>query len=292
MKTLSKYLYGNEKSGRWGSVYHDAKLKQAVMTDDWTMIISKECYKADRDVQQLRKNKNTSFSFDWHTFNYMKVVIDESELQAIDAVQFYKGIALAERNFKENNNYEDELYVKYYFKDFGFVLSSPVIHTISMFIKDNEKKNLIVFRNKEDPTKALFIKAYDSNSIEWVNLLAFMPVAYGNDYRYVISGNNVRCEEGRLVPDFKDARYSWSDMANELTDRGIPHDVVAKLADPFYAGIIRRPVFSILKFDDYLHEKYGDYESQDKSMQDIFKELFGEDADKIAYFFGVEKKDN
>lgn len=86
-----------------------------------------------------------------------------------------------------------------------------------------------------------------------------------------------------------DCSYSWCDMANALTDHNIPHEVVRTLADVSIALIMKRPILNIFKFDDYLHDQYGDYESEGKSMEDMFKELFGDDAEKIAYYFGVEK---
>lgn len=86
-----------------------------------------------------------------------------------------------------------------------------------------------------------------------------------------------------------DCSYSWSDMANALTDHNIPHEVVRTLADVPMAIIMKRPILNIFKFDDYLHDQYGDYESENKSMADMFKKLFGDDSDKIAYYFGIEK---
>ena len=86
-----------------------------------------------------------------------------------------------------------------------------------------------------------------------------------------------------------DGSYSWSDMANALTDHRIPHEVVRTLADVKMAMIMKRPILDIFKFDDYLHDQYGDYESENKSMLDMFKKLFGDDSDKIAYYFGIEK---
>ena len=57
------------------------------------------------------------------------------------------------------------------------------------------------------------------------------------------------------------------------------------------AMIMNRSIFSIFKFDEWLHEKYGDYESENKSMHDMFIQLFGDDCDKIAYYFGIEVKE-
>jgi hypothetical protein len=82
--------------------------------------------------------------------------------------------------------------------------------------------------------------------------------------------------------------YSWSDMANFMTDCGIPHSVVAKLADPIISIIVyERLVFNLLTFDDYLHERYGDYKSEGKSQEDIFKELFGDKIEQAKYYFGI-----
>ena len=86
-----------------------------------------------------------------------------------------------------------------------------------------------------------------------------------------------------------DRSYSWSDMANALTDHGIPHEVVRTLLDVQISIVFKRPILNIFKFDDYLHSKYGDYESEGKSMEDMFKQLFGNDAEKIAYYFGAGK---
>ena len=83
--------------------------------------------------------------------------------------------------------------------------------------------------------------------------------------------------------------YSWSDMANFMTDCGIPHSVVRNLANPFIAMLVyKRPVFDLIKFDDYLHERYGDYEKQGKSQADIFKELFGDKVEQAEYYFGIQ----
>lgn len=76
-------------------------------------------------------------------------------------------------------------------------------------------------------------------------------------------------------------------MANALSDCGVPHEVIRNLADVQMAVILRRPILDLFKFDEYLHSKYGMYENEGKSMRDMFKEIFKEKADKIAYYFGV-----
>ena len=72
-----------------------------------------------------------------------------------------------------------------------------------------------------------------------------------------------------------------------LTDHNIPHEVVRTLADVPLSIIFKRPILDIFKFDDYLHDRFGDYESEDKSIKDMFDKLFGNDADRIAYYFGI-----
>jgi len=84
--------------------------------------------------------------------------------------------------------------------------------------------------------------------------------------------------------------YSWSDMANFMTDNGVPHSVVNNLVDPFMAAILGRPVFSLINFDDFLHKKYGKYENQGKSMKDIFGEFFGDKTEQAEYYFGLKNE--
>ena len=115
-----------------------------------------------------------------------------------------------------------------------------------------------------------------------------MPVNSNTDYQVTVENNELKDEHGTYIKDIEKL-YSWSDMANDLTDKGIPHSVVATLADTMSASIYNRPILDIFKFDDYLHEKYGDYESEGKSLKDMFEELFGDNADKIAYYFGIEE---
>lgn len=54
---------------------------------------------------------------------------------------------------------------------------------------------------------------------------------------------------------------------------------------PFYDGLIsiasKKLCIDILKFDDWLHEKYGDYENEGKSMDDIVREKYGEKGVKL-----------
>lgn len=51
-------------------------------------------------------------------------------------------------------------------------------------------------------------------------------------------------------------------------------------------------VLNIFKFDDALHEKFGDYEEQGKSMQDILKEEFTDEEELKAIIKGLLGKRN
>jgi hypothetical protein len=45
--------------------------------------------------------------------------------------------------------------------------------------------------------------------------------------------------------------------------------------DLLHLGVL---LFDVLKFDDWLHEKFGDYEDEHKSMKNVVFEHFGENA--------------
>ena len=49
---------------------------------------------------------------------------------------------------------------------------------------------------------------------------------------------------------------------------------------PFYDGLMsvvsKHLCIDIMKFDDWLHEKYGNYEDNGKSMDDLIREKYGE----------------
>lgn len=291
MKNFRNYLYCNSDYRAYGKVYHDSERKQAVFTDGRFMIISKELYDSSKDVENLRKNTNEDF--DYHSFNYLKVIYPKEDLEEIDFKKFKSDVLLGNLTlFNKEIKYKESLETKVYFKDFDFVLSLPIIHIVSEFINDNENRNMKIWVNKEDITKNIMIEVYSNDIIndEVINTLLFMPVATNNSYSDVIENGKLVHEEGTYQKNIEKL-YSWSDMANELTDRGIPHEVVRNLADVQYAWILNRPVMSMFKFDDYLHEKYGDYESEGKSMHDMFKQIFGDDCDKIAYYFGIDKKE-
>ena len=84
--------------------------------------------------------------------------------------------------------------------------------------------------------------------------------------------------------------YSWSNMARFMTDCGVPVSVLRCLADQFMSVVLDRPVLNLEKFDVFLHEKYGEYENQGKSMADIFKEFFGDKSKTAEYYFGIREE--
>lgn len=84
--------------------------------------------------------------------------------------------------------------------------------------------------------------------------------------------------------------YSFGDMAEFFVKKGVPQDVVRNMADPFASMVVfKRPVMDSFKFDDFLHKKYGNYESKGKSMQDMCIEFFGEDLKKAEYYLGFSQ---
>jgi len=43
----------------------------------------------------------------------------------------------------------------------------------------------------------------------------------------------------------------------------------------------RKMSFNVIKFDEYLHQQFGEYENDGKSMASIIEEKFGEAASKL-----------
>ena len=62
---------------------------------------------------------------------------------------------------------------------------------------------------------------------------------------------------------------------------GIREDILEFL-DPMMSAIKEKAVLNIFALDDWLHEKYGPYEEEDKSMDDIIHEKFGALAAKFV----------
>ena len=291
MKNFKNYMYCNSEHQTYAKVYHNKELKECVFTDGRFMIISKELFDDSKDVEYLKKNAYNDF--DYHSFDYRKVLYPKDDLVEVDCRLFRSEVYLAnETLFNKELSYKDALDNKVYFKDFDFVLSVPIIHVVNEFFNDNKNLETKLYVNKEDITKNIMIEVYSSDILndDVLNMMLFMPIASNSDYQVTIENNELSHKSGIYQKNIEKL-YSWSDMANALTDKGVPHEVVRNLADMQMSMIMNRPIFNVFKFDDWLHEKFGDYESEKKSMQDMFNSLFGNDSDKIAYYFGIEVKE-
>ena len=291
MKNFKNYMYCNSEHKTYAKVYHNKELKECVFTDGRFMIISKELFDDSKDVEYLKKNAYNDF--DYHSFDYRKVLYPKDDLVEVDCRLFRLEVYLAnETLFNKELSYKDALDNKVYFKDFDFVLSVPIIHVVNEFFNDNKNLETKLYVNKEDITKNIMIEVYSGDILndDVLNMMLFIPIASNSDYQVTIENNELSHESGTYQKNIEKL-YSWSDMANALTDKGVPHEVVRNLADMQMSMIMNRPIFNVFKFDDWLHEKFGDYESEKKSMRDIFSQLFGDDSDKIAYYFGIEVKE-
>ena len=291
MKNFKNYMYCNSEHQTYAKVYHNKELKECVFTDGRFMIISKELFDDSKDVEYLKKN--AYIDFDYHSFDYRKVLYPKDDLVEVDCRLFRSEVYLTnETLFNKELSYKDALDNKVYFKDFDFVLSVPIIHVVNEFFNDNKNLETKLYVNKEDIIKNIMIEVYSGDILkdDVLNMMLFMPIASNSDYQVTIENNEFSHKSGTYQKNIEKL-YSWSDMANALTDKGVPHEVVRNLADMQMSRIMNRPIFNVFKFDDWLHEKFGDYESEKKSMQDIFSQLFGDDSDKIAYYFGIEVKE-
>ena len=291
MKNFKNYMYCNSEHQTYAKVYHNKELKECVFTDGRFMIISKELFDDSKDVEYLKKN--AYIDFDYHSFDYRKVLYHKDDLVEVDCRLFRSEVYLTnETLFNKELSYKDALDNKVYFKDFDFVLSVPIIHVVNEFFNDNKNLETKLYVNKEDIIKNIMIEVYSGDILndDVLNMMLFMPIASNSDYQVTIENNEFSHKSGTYQKNIEKL-YSWSDMANALTDKGVPHEVVRNLADMQMSRIMNRPIFNVFKFDDWLHEKFGDYESEKKSMQDIFSQLFGDDSDKIAYYFGIEVKE-
>lgn len=291
MKNFKNYMYCNNEHRTYGKVFHNKELKEAVFSDGRFMILSKELFNESKDVEYLKKNAYKDF--DYHNFDYRKVLYPKDDLVEADCRLFRSEVYLAnETLFDKELSYKNALNNKVYFKDFDFVLSVPIIHVVNEFFNDNKNLETKLYVNKEDITKNIMIEVYSGDILndDVLNMMLFMPIASNNDYQVTIENNELEHKSGTYQKNIEKL-YSWSDMANVLTDKGVPHEVVRNLADMQMSMIMNRPIFNVFKFDDWVHEKFGDYESEKKSMRDMFNQLFGDDSDKIAYYFGIEVKE-
>lgn len=78
MKNFKNYMYCNSEHKTYAKVYHNKELKECVFTDGRFMIISKELFDDSKDVEYLKKNANKDFNY--HTFNYRKVIYPKDDL--------------------------------------------------------------------------------------------------------------------------------------------------------------------------------------------------------------------
>ena len=259
MKNFKNYMYCNSEHKTYAKVYHNKELKECVFTDGRFMIISKELFDDSKDVEYLKKNAHNDF--DYHSFDYKRVLYPKDDLVEVDCRLFRSEVYLAnETLFNKELSYKDALDNKVYFKDFDFVLSVPIIHVVNEFFNDNKNLETKLYVNKEDITKNIMIEVYSGDILDDVlNMMLFMPIASNSDYQVTIENNELSHKSGTYQKNIEKF-YSWSDMANVLTNKGVPHEVVRNLADMQMSMIMNRPIFNVFKFDDWLHEKFGDYE--------------------------------
>lgn len=257
MKNFKNYMYCNSEHQTYAKVYHNKKLKECVFTDGRFMIISKELFDDSKDVEYLKKNAYKDF--DYHSFNYRKVLYPKDDLVEVDCRLFRSEVYLTnETLFNKELSYKDALDNKVYFKDFDFVLSVPIIHVVNEFFNDNKNLETKLYVNKEDITKNIMIEVYSGDILndDVLNMMLFMPIASNSDYQVTIENNEVSHKSGTYQKNIEKL-YSWFDMANALTNKGVPHEVVRNLADMQMSMIINRPIFNVFKFDDWLHKKFG-----------------------------------
>lgn len=295
MKNFKKFTYCYMKHPMCGKVYHDKNEKRAVYTDGRFMILSNELYDESKDVETVKNNhatKDAETSFDYHSFKYDRVICSDDDIEEKNSSVFASQCKKIDVELFDKDVPYDDCRDKIMFADFNFVLTLYMVHTINEFVSENSGRILKFYVNKNDICKSMCIKVFEladdifSDEFKLVNAMYFMPVNTGNDYNFVIKNDTLEAKEGTWNKDVEKL-YSWSDMANALTEHGIPHSVVSGLADLQMASILNRPIFNIFKFDDYLHDRFGAYEEEQKSMKDIFIQLFGDDVERIKYFFGI-----
>lgn len=74
-------------------------------------------------------------------------------------------------------------------------------------------------------------------------------------------------------------RYHGQKVADEF--EGIFGIKFSKVHDKLMSVVFRLVIIDIFAFDDWLHEKYGNYEEEGKSMRDIVTEHYGEKGMKM-----------
>lgn len=81
---------------------------------------------------------------------------------------------------------------------------------------------------------------------------------------------------------------TWTDITELLRKIRVPNDVIRGMADPLYAEIIGRPAIDMLKFDDWLHTIFGNFEAWGSSMKDIVHREYPEYEKELEYALGVK----
>ena len=81
----------------------------------------------------------------------------------------------------------------------------------------------------------------------------------------------------------KDTTYNWPNDWSKLRRDFIEtfHMSIVDIYDPFMSWIMQKFQIDIVKFDDKLHRKLGDYEEKGLSMRDIIKKTYGDKGVKL-----------
>ena len=82
-------------------------------------------------------------------------------------------------------------------------------------------------------------------------------------------------------------KLTWDEVAEFLFKHGVPHNVIKTLPDMELSALFNRPVMDIYKFDEYVHSKYGNYEDENKSLENMFAVIFENDKETAEYIFAV-----
>lgn len=77
--------------------------------------------------------------------------------------------------------------------------------------------------------------------------------------------------------------YNWPSDWSKLRRDFIKtfHMSIVDIYDPFMSWIMQKFQIDIVKFDDKLHRKFGDYEEDGLSMRDIVKKNYGDAGLKL-----------
>lgn len=82
-------------------------------------------------------------------------------------------------------------------------------------------------------------------------------------------------------------RPTFQSMGQTMVSFGFPREALPSLPDMTYSALVGYPVLSLDALDGWLHAVYGDYEAEGKSMSDMVRLHFKEDAPRVASFFDV-----